>query len=119
MYNNARGIKEHSLTTLYNEAIAYVQEHYMEADLNRFTISTALQCSTRQLSRAFEGRSVTLKSLILLIRLYEGRELLRKNPKLSVGKVARRLHFYDDKHFTRHYKKLFHRSPRADSRNPK
>lgn len=115
--SNKKQEKEHALAVLYNKTIAYVMEHYMDADLNRFTISTALQCSTRQLSRAFEGRPATLKSSILLIRLHKGRELIRKNPKWPVAKVARRLHFYDAKHFTRQYKKHFNRLPLED-RNP-
>lgn len=103
-------------TVLYNRAIAYMMQHYMDPALNRFTIADALQCSVRQLSKAFEGRSETLKSSLLLLRLHKGRALLRRYPKRPVADIARQLHFYDTKHFVRQYKKCFGHSPAAERR---
>ena len=104
--------QEASLVLLHHRAIAYVQEHYMQAGINRVTIAGALNCSTRQLSRAFEGRPITIGSAILLMRLHKGRELLRDEPHLSIEQIAGMLHFSDAKHFAKQYKKYFHHSPR-------
>ena len=102
---------------LYHRAIAYVREHYLDADLNRMTISEALHCSTRNLSRAFEGRASTLNSTILLTRLYKGRELLRSQPDLTVDEIALRLHFPNAKYFATRYKMCFHCTPREEKAN--
>ncbi|MBD1432532.1 AraC family transcriptional regulator [Sphingobacterium sp. DN00404] len=100
------------LNLLYEEAKVYVRAHYGEKDLNHLGIAKALGCSTRQLSRAFEGKPETLHAWIIKIRLLVGHNLLASEPKLSIREVARRLHFYDDKHFRRAYKKQFGCLPR-------
>ncbi len=106
--------KEEGLIQLYHRAISYITEHYMRADLNRVTIAEALHCSTRSLSRAFEGRTPNLNSSILLIRLHKARELLKQKPELSVEYIASMLHFPHAQHFTNRYKKHFHRTPREE-----
>lgn len=106
--------KEEGLVQLYHQAINYITDNYMNGELNRLTISAALHCSTRSLSRAFEGRSVTLNSAILLIRLHKSRELLRERPDLTIEYIAGMLHFSNAKHFATQYKKCFHRTPREE-----
>ncbi|MEC3878724.1 helix-turn-helix domain-containing protein [Parapedobacter sp. 10938] len=70
-----------------------------------------LGCSTRQLSRAFEGRPVKLNVAIQLMRLYKSQELLRRKRNLSVAQVAAMVHFRNAKHFTTQFKKHFGRTP--------
>ena len=106
--------KDEGLIQLYHRAINYVTEHYMRADLNRVTIAEALHCSTRSLSRAFEGRTTSLNSSIILIRLYRARDLLKQKPEHSVEYIASMLHFHNTKHFATQYKKQFHRTPREE-----
>ncbi len=106
--------KEETAMLLYHKAITYIQKNYLDSDLNRITISDALCCSTRNLSRAFEGRSMTLNSTITLIRLHKARELLRRQPDLAIDHVAAQLHFTNAKHFATQYKKYFHHSPREE-----
>jgi|SRR5690606_17108254 len=109
-----RSRKKTASLALYQQAIAYVGEHYMDEQLNRAKVAAACHCSVRTLSRAFQGQTVTLHSAILLTRLHKGRELLRKKPKLSVERIARMLHFPNGKYFATQYKKYFHRSPREE-----
>lgn len=100
-----------SLVPLYDSAMAHIQQHFMDEQLNRITIAAALNCSTRQLSRAFEGRPMTLNAAIQLMRLYKGRELLRRKRNLPVAQIATMVHFRNAKHFTTRFKKHFGRTP--------
>jgi len=108
---------EEAAMLLYHKAITYIQKNYLRADLNRITIADALCCSTRNLSRVFEGRSATLNSSITLIRLHKARELLRRESDLSIDHIAAQLHFSSAKHFATQYKKCFHHSPREERKD--
>jgi len=99
---------------LYHQAVAYIRENYLDQALNREKIAEALHCSWRSLSRAFEGRPISLNATILSFRLYKGRELLRKQSDLSVEQIALMLYFPNAKHFTVQYKKYFHLTPREE-----
>ena len=99
-----------SLDQIYQQALDYILAHYQEKDLNRTRIAAALACSARSLSRAFEGRPHGLYASIITVRLYKGRELLQKHPKLSVATIAHRLHF-SATNFATLYKKLFQHTP--------
>lgn len=110
--------KDEGLIQLYHQAINYITDNYMDAELNRLTISEALNCSTRSLSRAFEGRSINLNSSILMMRLHKSRQLLRDRPELTIEHIAGMLHFPNAKHFATQYKKCFHRTPREERKTP-
>lgn len=99
---------------IYHRAVAYIRDNYLDKRLSRETIADAIHCSTRSLSRAFEGKSLSLNATILTIRLYKGRELLIQRPDLSVEQIALSLHFGDAKYFAVQYKKTFHRTPREE-----
>ncbi|TYR35397.1 helix-turn-helix transcriptional regulator [Sphingobacterium phlebotomi] len=64
-------MSEKRLDILDRRAYEYILEHYMEPDLDRNRIATALGCSTRNLSRAF--RNMTIPAAIRMLRLYKGR----------------------------------------------
>lgn len=104
-------MSEKKLDILDRRACAYVLDHYMEPDLDRNRIATALGCSTRNLSRAFEGSGIKLHAYIRLLRLQKGRELLRKRSHLTIEQIARKLHFSSARHFATRYKELFNLSP--------
>ena len=95
---------------LYRRAYSYIEDHYMEADLNRDRIAAALGCSTRSLSRAFEG-TITIPQIIRRLRLQKARELLHKRSHLTIRQIAEKLHFCDVKYFARCFKELFGLSP--------
>lgn len=106
--------KEEATIVLYHQAINYITENFMDEQLNREKIAEACNCSVRNLTRAFEGRSNSIKTSILLIRLHKSRELLRNNPEFTVEHIAGMLFFFDAKHFATQYKKCFHRTPREE-----
>ena len=105
---------EESLVLLYHRAVDYIRTHYLDEGLNRETVADACSCSVRQLTRAFQGRSVTFNTAILTLRLHKARELLRKKPDLTVEEIAVTVCFTDAKHLANYYKKQFHRSPREE-----
>ncbi|PRD47468.1 helix-turn-helix domain-containing protein [Sphingobacterium haloxyli] len=104
-------MSEKKLDILSRRACAYILEHYMERDLDRSRIAAALGCSTRNLSRAFEGSGVKLHAYIRILRLHRGRELLLKRSHLSIEQIADRVHFSSARHFATRYKELFRLSP--------
>lgn len=106
--------REEFQVQIYHRALAYIQEHYLAEDLTREKIADILGCSIRNLTRAFEGRSLGVKATVMNVRLYKGRELLQTQPDLSVEHIAGMLHFWDAKHFAMHYKKVFRCSPRDE-----
>lgn len=103
---------------LYHEVLQYIRHNYLSADLSREKIAEKLNCSVRSLTRAFERRTMSLNATILSIRLYKGRELLRQDPTLSIEQIALTLQFFDAKHFSGQYKKLFHLTPREERKIP-
>lgn len=105
------GGKEEALVVLYHQAVKYITENYMDEDMSREKIADACNCSVRNLTRAFAGRSNSMKSSILLLRLHKSRELLRKNAELTIEQIAGMLHFPSGQHFATQYKKCFHCTP--------
>jgi len=99
---------------LYHRALAYIKEHYLDAELSQENIAAALNCSSRSLYRVFEGKSLSINATIMGIRLQKGRELLVNEPALSIERIALLLHFSSAKHFSNQYKSRFHRSPREE-----
>lgn len=102
------------LILLYHQAILFIQQHYLDENLNRDTIAAACNCSVRNLTRAFEGRSVSLRIAIRTLRLHKAKELLQIKPPLSIEEIAVMLRFPSGKYFAAQYKKQFHRSPREE-----
>ena len=96
---------------LYDRAMKYISRHFMDEGLDRKAVAAALGCSTRQLSRVFEGRSATLQTAIQRLRLYKGRELLRKYRNRPIAQIAMAVHFRNAKHFSTRFKAVFGRTP--------
>ena len=105
----------HTDIALYHKAAAYIQQHYGERKLTRQKIADALCVSIRTLTRAFEGKNITISRAIQLARLYKAREWLRGGDD-SVEQVATALHFADISQFIRVYTALFKVSPDAERR---
>src|SRR5690606_30791047 len=91
--------KEEGLIQLYHQAINYITDNYMDAELNRLTISAALNCSTRSLSRAFEGRSINLNSSIMMMRLHKRPEPMADRPQPNIQHIASMVHLPKAKDF--------------------
>lgn len=100
---------------LYHKAAAYIQQHYRERKLTRQKIADALCVSVRTLTRAFEGKQVTIGRAIQLARLHKAREWFRSGDD-PIEQVASELHFSDTQQFIDCYTELFMVSPDADRR---
>lgn len=99
---------------LYHKASAYIREHYKERKLTRQKIADALCVSVRTLTRAFEGKRVTISGAIQLARLHKARERLRMDSDDAIDDVASELHFSDTQQFVQCYTELFKVTPDAD-----
>lgn len=99
---------------IYHRALAYIQQHYLAESLTSEKIANVLGCSIRNLTRAFEGRSMGVKATVVAVRLYKARELLQTRLDLTIERIAVMLHFLDTKHFAVQYKKAFYHSPRDE-----
>ncbi len=108
-----------NLLQLYDRAISHIRQHFMDERIDRITIAVALGCSTRQLSRAFEGRSLTFNAALRLMRLYKGRELLRRKRHLPIARIATMVHFHNAKHFATQFKKHFGCTPSEERKGMK
>ncbi|MFB2120255.1 helix-turn-helix domain-containing protein [Parapedobacter sp. 2B3] len=72
-----------------------------------------------KLSRAFEGRSLTLNAALRLMRLYKSRELLRRKRHLPIARIAAMVHFRNAKHFATQFKKHFRCTPSEERKGMK
>jgi len=107
--DKARSLHKEDIV-IYNEAIDYIVEHYMDEDINKNTIAEKLQVSSRKLYRVFEGKHTTIHSAIQTIRLYKGREMLRETD-MSVDGIAFQLNFSTAHYFYKQYVQRFGHSP--------
>ena len=85
----------------------------MERKLTRQKIADALFVSVRTLTRAFEGKQVTISRAIQLARLHKARERLRGSDD-AIEQLASELHFSDTQYFIQWYTELFKLAPDAD-----
>ena len=74
--------------------------------------------SVRTLTRAFEGKNLTLTRAIQLTRLHKAREWLRGGDE-PMEQVAAELHFTDVSQFIEVYTALFKISPDAERKQKK
>ena len=95
---------------IYQEAINYISEHYMDAEINSEHIAKQLGISERKLYRIFEGKHISIHSAIQTIRLYKAREMLRET-KQSIDLIAADLNFSTRHYFYRQYVLRFGHSP--------
>src|SRR5690606_21748699 len=91
---------------LFNKAIAYIREHFMEADLCTEEIAGVLCVSVATLNRAFEHRDANVKAYILFLRLMQAR-LWLQTTDMTVQEVAYAVHYTDEKYFIKEYRKRF------------
>lgn len=98
---------------LYHKAAAYIQQHYHERKLTRQKIADALCVSIRTLTRAFEGKKVTISGAVQLARLHKARERIRSGDD-TIEQVATELHFAGVSQFVQSYMELFKISPDAE-----
>ena len=96
--------------SLFHRATDYIVAHYMDEEIDVFSMAKELLTSDRTLYRIFKENGLTINSAIQSIRIYKGREMLRRTD-LSVDMVAFRLQFSSAKYFIKQYVKYFGHTP--------
>ncbi len=96
--------------SLFHRAKEYIIAHYMDEEIDVFHMAKELLTSDRTLYRIFKENGLTVNSAIQSIRIYKGREMLRRTD-LSVDMIAFRLQFATAKYFIKQYVKYFGHTP--------
>ena len=95
---------------LYNEAVAYIYEHYREPGINRDSIAAHLNIGIRTLYRVFKDKNTSIHGSIQTIRLYKAREMLQKTER-PIDDIAFHVGFSTTKYFDKQYTQRFGHSP--------
>lgn len=99
--------------SLLHRAKEYIIAHYMDADIDIFSMAKKLLTSDRTLYRIFKENGLTVNSAIESIRIYKGREMLRRTD-LSVDMIAFQLQYSTAKYFIKRYVKYFGHTPAVE-----
>lgn len=99
--------------SLFHRAKEYIIAHYMDEDISIKQMISELRTSRRTLFRVFKENGLTINSAIQSIRIYKGREMLRRTD-LSVDMVAFHLQFSSAKYFIKQYVKYFGHTPAVE-----
>lgn len=104
---------QHADVSLFHRAKEYIIAHYMDEDISIKQMISELRTSRRTLFRVFKENGLTINSAIQSIRIYKGREMLRRTD-LSVDMVAFHLQFSSAKYFIKQYVKYFGHTPAVE-----
>ncbi|TDQ76611.1 helix-turn-helix domain-containing protein [Sphingobacterium yanglingense] len=96
--------------SLFHRAKEYIIVHYMDEDISIKQMVSELRTSRRTLFRIFKENGLSINSAIQSIRIYKGREMLRRTD-LSVDMIAFQLQFATAKYFIKQYVKYFGHTP--------
>lgn len=96
--------------SLFHRAKEYILAHYMDEEIDINHMARELLTSDRTLYRVFKENGLTVNSAIQAIRIYKGREMLRRTDS-SVDMIAFQLHFSTAKYFIKQYVKYFGHTP--------
>jgi AraC-like DNA-binding protein len=115
------GIKPNSLIGTdprVRQAIAYLQGHLKDADLNGELIASQVGLSLSQLNRQFlRERGETLRQFHQIQRKEHAQHLLMRT-SLSIKEIAMELGFFHQSHFTTWFRKQTGATPSAFRLNP-
>ncbi len=99
--------------SLFHRAKAYIVDHYTDEDIDIKHMASELLSSERTLYRIFHENGLTVNSAIQVIRIYKGREMLRRTNK-SVDMIAFHLQFSTAKYFIKQYVRYFGHTPAVE-----
>lgn len=99
--------------SLFHQAKEYIVAHYMDENIDVDRMAQDLLTSKRTLYRVFQENGLTINSAIQTIRIYKGREMLRRTNK-SVDIIAFHLQFSTAKYFIKQYVKYFGHTPAVE-----
>ncbi|MBE8723074.1 AraC family transcriptional regulator [Sphingobacterium pedocola] len=106
---HARSMQQDDIPLLHR-AKDYIMKHYMDADIDIQVIADKLLTSERTLYRIFKENGLTVNAAIRTIRIYKGREMLRRTDK-SVDMIAFYLQFSTARYFIKQYVNYFGHTP--------
>ncbi|WP_164122248.1 helix-turn-helix domain-containing protein [Sphingobacterium sp. xlx-130] len=99
--------------SLFHRAKEYIIAHYMDEEIDIYKMAKELMTSDRTLYRVFKENGLTVNSAIQAIRIYKGREMLRRTEQ-SVDMIAFHLQFASAKYFIKQYVKYFGHTPNME-----
>ncbi|TJY63430.1 helix-turn-helix transcriptional regulator [Sphingobacterium alkalisoli] len=106
---HARSMRQDDIPLLH-QAKDYIMKHYMDEEIDIQVIADKLLTSERTLYRIFKENGLTVNSAIRTIRIYKGREMLRRTDK-SVDMIAFYLQFSTARYFIKQYVNYFGHTP--------
>ncbi len=99
------------------DAIAYIQEHYRDADISVEQVAEKFHISVSYFSKLFnEYVGLTFPEFISDLRLEYARKLLSSTPDINVKKVAEICGYSGTSYFSAQFKKKYSISPSAMKR---
>jgi AraC family transcriptional regulator len=102
------GLSERSLRA----ALEYIEEH-LDSDLTLDAIATAAHLSPYHFARMFKtSTGLPPHQYVIARRVERAKRLLRERRELTLAQVAARSGFWDQGHFTRHFKRLVGVTPK-------
>lgn len=96
---------------LLQRCLAYIEQHLEHDELDVEHLAEVMNTSTRQLSRAFELKGISVSRYIWNLRLERCREEIITSPGTNIGDIAFKWGFNHSAHFSRSYKRRFDEAP--------
>ncbi|UQZ81729.1 putative response regulatory protein [Paenibacillus konkukensis] len=104
--------RNHGAFHVIKQAVAYVEEHYMDEELSLQTIAGQMNMSLSYASQSFKDAvGVSFVQYLTRLRMEKAKELLH-NSSCKTYEAAQAVGYSDYPHFTRTFKKHFGYSPR-------
>jgi AraC family transcriptional regulator len=102
------GLPRHKLRA----AVEYIEEH-LDAEISLDDLAAVVHLSPYHFARLFKASTgLPPHQYVITRRIERAKRLLRGGDDLSLAQVAARVGFWDQGHFTRHFKRLVGVTPR-------
>jgi AraC family transcriptional regulator len=102
------GLPRHKLRA----AIDYIEEH-LDAEITLEELASCVHLSSYHFARLFKASTgLPPHQYVIARRIERAKQLLRGSDDLSLAQIAARTGFWDQGHFTRHFKRLVGVTPR-------
>jgi Signal transduction histidine kinase len=105
---------------LLNKAIAFIEEHISNPDLNISLFANKMLLGRSSLFAKIKGiTGQTPRDFITTIRMKKSLVMLKENPELSISEIAAMVGFNDSSYFIRMFKQHFGSTPKQYRMNGK
>lgn len=112
LYQNAiQNKRSISTMALIDNISDYIKEN-LDKDLSLSSVADTFQISSAHLSRVFkQSLNINFNAFLTNLKLEKAAELLLKEPKLSINKIAENLGYYSTPYFTQRFKERYGFTP--------